>query len=38
MKIFFIYRFLHPVSDAVIVKDYKAKIENPIDLGTMSTK
>jgi hypothetical protein len=30
--------FLKPVSDAKIVKDYKAKIEFPMDLGTIGSK
>jgi hypothetical protein len=30
--------FLQPVSDKSIVKDYKSKIEYPMDLGTMQTK
>ena len=30
--------FLKPVNDAKIVKDYKAKIEFPMDLGTISSK
>lgn len=30
--------FLKPVSDAELVEDYKAKIPNPIDLGTIGTK
>jgi hypothetical protein len=30
--------FLQPVSDKTIVKDYKSKIEYPMDLGTMQMK
>ena len=30
--------FLKPVSDAKLVKDYKARIEFPIDLGTITSK
>eukprot|EP00980_Cylindrotheca_fusiformis_P011812 scaffold2816_cov121-Cylindrotheca_fusiformis.AAC.28 len=30
--------FLQPVSDKTIVKDYKSKIEYPMDLGTMQAK
>lgn len=30
--------FLKPVSDAKLVKDYRAKIECPMDLGTISSK
>lgn len=30
--------FLQPVSDKNIIKDYKSKIQNPMDLGTMQSK